>query len=194
MIGRTRLDDESQSSIGLIAHELVHNLGFGHTQKREDAEDFIDIKWENIKASCRRQYEPCSKGFKGKVCPDYKTYGIPYDCESIMHYEDWQCRTKDAANRGLKSMYAKNPSTCDITKDKIRLSKLDVEIMNRMYCQNRIRQFEVGPPTIQESVPKQHLLGEPGTRWSLVEFTFSVFNIEGPKDGVCRSWTETAPS
>ena len=193
VIGRTRLDDESQSSIGLIAHELLHNLGFGHTQKREDAEDFIDIKWENIEKGCRAQYEPCSKDSAGKVCPNYKTYGITYDCESIMHYEDWQCLTRDASNKGLKSMYAKNPSSCDITKDKIRLSKLDVEIMNRMYCQNTIRQFEVASPNHPRQYPNNIGLESPEheqkisvASGSLVELTFSVFNIEGPKDDVCK--------
>merc|ERR1719507_2058934 len=193
VIGRTRLDEENQGSIGLIAHELLHNLGFGHTQKREDAEDFIDIRWENIRTDCRRQYEPCSKDSKGKVCPNYKTYGIAYDCESIMHYEDWQCLTPDASNKGLKSMYAKNPSTCDITKPKIRLSKLDVEIMNRMYCQNTIRQFEVASPNHPRTYPNnigvessQHEQKISVTSGSLVGLTFTDFNVEGPKDDKCQ--------
>ena len=193
VIGRTRLDDENQGSIGLMAHELLHNLGFGHTQKREDAEDFIDIIWANIESDCRRQYEPCSKDFSGKVCPNYKTYGIPYDCESIMHYEDWQCLTRDASNKGLKSMYAKDPSKCDITKDKIRLSKLDVEIINRMYCQNTIRQFEVASPNHPRNYPDNIGLDSPQheqkisvSSGSLVELTFTVFNIEAPPNGECK--------
>ena len=197
VIGRTRLDDESQSSIGLMVHELLHNLGLGHTQKREDAEDFIDIRWENIKSDCRAQYEPCSKSYSGKVCPNYKTYGIPYDCESIMHYEDWQCLTRDASNKGLKSMYARNRDTCDITKDKIRLSKLDVEIMNRMYCQNTIRQFEVASPNHPRTYPNnigvtspQHEQKISVAGGSLVELTFSVFNMEPANGDQCYDWVQ----
>ena len=193
MVIATWLDDENQVSIGLIAHELLHNLGFGHTQKREDAEDFIDIRWENIEAYCRSQYEPCSKDSKGKVCPHYKTYGIPYDCESIMHYEDRICLTQDASNKGLKSMYAKNPSKCDISKDKIRLSKLDIEIINRMYCPNTLRQFEVASPNHPRAYPNNIGLESPQheqkisvTSGSLVELTFTVFNVEGPKDDKCQ--------
>merc|ERR1719239_721713 len=96
VIGRTRLDDESQSSIGLIAHELLHNLGFGHTQKREDAGDHIKILWENIDKSGHDQFKPCSKGNGDKICPTYKTYGLPYDCDSIMHYEDELFLTEEA--------------------------------------------------------------------------------------------------
>ena len=90
-------------------------------------------------------------------------------------------------------MYAKNPSKCDITKDKIRLSKLDVEIINRMYCQNTIRQFEVASPNHPRNYPDNIGLDSPQheqkisvTSGSLVELTFTVFNIEGPKDGKCQ--------
>ena len=185
VVGRTRLDDQSQSSIGLIVHELLHNLGFGHTQKREDAEDHIDIKWNNINKPCHSQYEPCSKRRGGKVCPNYKTYGIPYDCESIMHYEDWQCLTSEAANKGEKSMYARDKSVCDITKPKITLSKLDVEIMNRMYCQNTLRQHEVASPNYPRNYPDNigvdsddHEQKISVAAGFLVQLTFTVFNVE----------------
>ena len=197
VIGRTRLDDQKQSSIGLVAHELLHVLGFGHTQKREDAEDFIDIKWENIKASHRSQYEPCSMRYKGKICPHYKTYGIPYDCESIMHYADWAFRTKDAANKGLKTMYAKDPSKCDVTKNHITLSKLDVEIINRVYCQDEIRQFEVTSPNHPRSYPNNIGVDSPQHEQKisvasgfLVELTFTVFKVESHGEKCDRDWVQ----
>ena len=123
---------------------------------------------------------------------------MPYDCESILHYEDWIGLTADAANKGLKTMYAKNSSTCDITKPKIRLSKGDVEIINRMYCQNRIRQFEVASPNYPRQYPNNIGLESPEheqkisvASGSVVELTFSVFDIEWPKDDVCKyDWVQ----
>ena len=94
-------------------------------------------------------------------------------------------------------MYSRNPDTCDISKDKITLSKLDVEIMNRMYCQNTIRQFEVASPNHPRTYPNnigvtspQHeqKISVPGG--SLVELTFSVFNMEPANGDQCYDWVQ----
>jgi len=185
VIGETDLDYKKQDSIGLVVHELLHNLGFGHTQKREDAGDHIRIAWENITPDGHEQYQPCSKGKKNKICPRYKTYGLPYDCNSIMHYENWQFLKPEANKANKKTMYPKDPSKCDISKDKIRLSDGDVEIINRMYCSGEIQRYEVASPDYPKIYPdnideksKLHVQKISVAAGSVVELTFSVFNIE----------------
>ena len=185
VIGEVDLDNKTQGSIGLIAHELLHNLGFGHTQKREDAGDFIRIAWENIEKSGHEQFQPCSKGHANKMCPDYKTYGLPYDCDSIMHYEDNLFLTDEAGAAGKKAMYPKDPKTCDITREHITLSKGDVEIINRMYCRDKIQRYERASPNHPKRYPDNIGLDSPHheqkisvAAGSAIELTFSVFQIE----------------
>merc|ERR1719430_1277755 len=81
VISATRLNNEKQGSIGLVVHELLHNLGLGHTQKRKDATQHINFNWANIQKKSHGQYQPSTSN-------RYNTYGTPYDCKSIMHYRD----------------------------------------------------------------------------------------------------------
>ena len=80
------LNPNYQGHVGLMVHELLHVLGLGHTHKRQDAKDHIDIQWANIEQSAYRQYEPCVEA-KDARCSRYTHYGTEYDCNSIMHYQ-----------------------------------------------------------------------------------------------------------
>jgi hypothetical protein len=62
----------------LSVHEFLHVLGFVHTQSRPDRDNFIQIKESMIQEDAIGQYTKC---------PSCETYGLPYDCHSIMHYE-----------------------------------------------------------------------------------------------------------
>uniref|UniRef100_A0A3Q2PFD3 Metalloendopeptidase n=1 Tax=Fundulus heteroclitus TaxID=8078 RepID=A0A3Q2PFD3_FUNHE len=62
-------------SVGNIAHEILHTLGFQHEHTRLDRDKFIDIIQSNI--------IPGNKNFK-KLAG--QTFDIPYDYTSIMHY------------------------------------------------------------------------------------------------------------
>ena len=61
-----------------IQHEFMHALGAYHVQSRSDRDDFVEIKWDNIKEKEKHNFKKHSKAL---------TYGIPYDPLSIMHYE-----------------------------------------------------------------------------------------------------------
>ena len=61
-----------------IQHEFIHALGAYHVQSRSDRDDFVEIKWDNIKEAQKHNFKKQSKAL---------TYGIPYDPLSIMHYE-----------------------------------------------------------------------------------------------------------
>lgn len=59
----------------IIAHEIMHALGFGHEQSRPDRDDFVEIHFENIKDEFHSNF----RKFRGEMNSDY-------DYESIMHY------------------------------------------------------------------------------------------------------------
>merc|ERR1719244_238023 len=115
---------DTQSSIGLIVHELLHNLGVGHTQKRPDQKENIIVNWENIQESdsAKYQYTMC----EGDRC---LTLGTPYDCMSIMHYEDW-----GFTNGNGPTMTPLDPENCDLSSSKNVLTSNDITLLKKMYC------------------------------------------------------------
>lgn len=96
---REECRDKSRS--GLL-HELFHVFGVMHTQTRADRDRYVTLKPENITPSGSWQYRICSN------CDDL---GVPYDCDSIMHYSSrsFSCRPD------TPTMVAKNTTTCDLS-------------------------------------------------------------------------------
>jgi len=132
-ISQIRLNKNNQGNVGLMIHEILHNLGLGHTQKRQDASEHITIIKDNIKKSKYHNYEPCKNNPR---CVGYNNYSTAYDCMSIMHYRDYFSITDEARKRGGKTMYAKNKDECDLSSPNTVLTNADVNILNRMYCAN----------------------------------------------------------
>jgi hypothetical protein len=64
-------------SWGSIAHEIGHVLGRGHEQSRKDRDEFIEMRWGNIK-----------KGKEPNYCKvwNQQLEKTIYDFDSIMHY------------------------------------------------------------------------------------------------------------
>lgn len=63
-------------SRGGLLHELFHVFGVMHTQKRTDRDRYVRVLRENIMDQLEYSYD---------ICEECKDYGIPYDCDSIMH-------------------------------------------------------------------------------------------------------------
>lgn len=63
-------------SVGNIAHEILHTLGFQHEHTRFDRDGFIEVVEDNIIPGMEKNF---------KKLPG-KTFDIPYDYTSIMHY------------------------------------------------------------------------------------------------------------
>ena len=61
-----------------IQHEFLHSLGAFHVQSRPDRDNYVEIKWDNIKESQKHNFKKHSSAL---------TYGLAYDPLSIMHYE-----------------------------------------------------------------------------------------------------------
>jgi len=113
---------DTEDIVGSYVHELFHTLGVGHTQKRPDRDSYITVNKLNILPSSLPQYEKCTR-----YC---ETHGSPYDCESIMHYRDWAF----SVGHGRKTMTAKNPYSCDLSRAVTQMSNSDIKLLNKMYC------------------------------------------------------------
>ncbi|GAV05054.1 hypothetical protein RvY_15240-2, partial [Ramazzottius varieornatus] len=66
--------------MGEVQHELLHALGLYHEQSRMDRDEYVHIIWDNILRG--HDYDMSSQFEKYES----KTFGLPYDYESIMHY------------------------------------------------------------------------------------------------------------
>ncbi|MGH3978718.1 MAG: M12 family metallopeptidase [Pseudonocardiaceae bacterium] len=75
--GRQRVWLGDGCSTGNTIHEFGHTVGLWHEQSREDREQFVEIKWENIESD--------KLGNFVQHISDGDDYG-PYDYGSIMHY------------------------------------------------------------------------------------------------------------
>ena len=58
-------------------HEFQHSIGIGHTHQRPDRDDYIDVKFDNIRSDWQ---------FAFKKRSWIKTHNVAYNGLSMMHY------------------------------------------------------------------------------------------------------------
>lgn len=75
--GRQVVRISVDASLGNVIHELCHAAGLWHEQSREDRDQFVDIRWQNVT-------EGYEHNFRQQIA-DGDDVG-PYDFDSIMHY------------------------------------------------------------------------------------------------------------
>ncbi|VDK34769.1 unnamed protein product [Dibothriocephalus latus] len=64
---------------GLYLHELGHVLGLLHEQNRADRDSLLNVHLENVPESLWSAYKKWDQA-------EIKTYGTPYDLQSVMQY------------------------------------------------------------------------------------------------------------
>jgi len=64
---------------GIIIHEVMHSLGFGHEHTRRDRDKYITIDINNVQTDMRHNFYQDNSA--------YSNYGTSYDFKSIMHYQ-----------------------------------------------------------------------------------------------------------
>ncbi|XP_065674393.1 zinc metalloproteinase nas-4 isoform X2 [Hydra vulgaris] len=105
---------------GTVMHEILHALGFYHEQSRLDRDDFIRVKFENVRSGLENNFRKYDVG-------QADTLGFDYDLDSIMHYGE--------------SFFTKNgQSTIEVLGKKrsigqrLALSETDKMKLNKLYC------------------------------------------------------------
>jgi len=74
-------------------HEMMHAMGFFHAQNRPDRDKYINIFTQNIKKGDENNF---------KKQPYAKTYGLPWDWDSVMMYGSKHAASPAYANTMLK--------------------------------------------------------------------------------------------
>ncbi|KAM8831220.1 low choriolytic enzyme-like isoform 2-T2 [Spinachia spinachia] len=102
---------------GVIEHELLHALGFYHEHTRQDRDNYVIIKWNNIPSYMQYNFE--------KQDTDYLQ--TAYDYTSVMHYG------KTAfANSGTQSIVPIPDSSVSIGQ-RLTMSQTDLLRIKRLY-------------------------------------------------------------
>lgn len=99
----------------IAAHEILHAVGMEHEQSREDRDDYLDIKWENIKEDQKHNFGLVPRSNFGE-----------YNLNSIMHYGSYSF-----SKNGKPTMTTKSGETFE--QNLKYFSKGDQEAVNNFY-------------------------------------------------------------
>jgi PKD repeat protein len=107
-------------SIGIVAHEFLHALGFYHEQSRADRDEHVDIHWENIRSGMESNF---NKGASVTASVG------PYDVKSIMHYS-----YRAFSTNGQATITSKNPNVSNSELgQRSQLTNLDIAALQQVY-------------------------------------------------------------
>jgi hypothetical protein len=135
---------------GIIIHELLHAAGFEHEQNRPDRDEFVKINFENIDTSIPN----VELNFVKKNASESEVFNLPYDYDSIMHYEQFSFAKRDANGRLLITIepvkrFGEPTINPFRMGQRIELSCLDIRMIKLFYeceivddnlCENRFVQ------------------------------------------------------
>ncbi|XP_061756842.1 hatching enzyme 1.2-like isoform X2 [Nerophis ophidion] len=114
--GEQKLYFSESCSVGNLCHEVMHALGLHHEHTREDRDEHITVQWRNI-IPRKKEYFKIKKG---------RTFDIPYDVGSIMHYG------KYFFSSGRGPTLVPKQSSIHLGQ-RTHLSKLDALRLNTLY-------------------------------------------------------------
>ena len=164
---------------GTATHEIMHALGWSHTQSRNDRDKYVKIIWDNIK-------EGNHDGHMIRMNNDvYESVQRcrPYNFKSIMHYQ---------GNPGAQNPYAKDQSKYTITTKDASMQKFLEKKHSKLSSQDveELQAYFFGPPC-----PPLPQAPEKGSYCSCLEYQIDyrggLFETESGK--TCMKWESQDP-
>lgn len=129
--------------IGTVMHEMMHAIGIIHEQSRPDRDEHLEVRFDHIKP---------------KLLPNFRKYtldeadnmDVPYNFFSVMHYSNYAF-TRDEK----KTLIAKSDHNLKFGQ-RVQLTKLDVEQINRLYpCNKKFDESELLPDMTERDVVRR---------------------------------------
>lgn len=150
----------------VVAHEILHMLGFNHEQARHDRGTFVQINWDNIINDKKHNFEIADYSY------DYR----PYDYDSLMHYGTHDF-CKAAAGGGCVGPTITTIPAGTAIGQRSHLSTSDIAALNLLYPGE--------PPTLDIVSPS------PGASYSRrASNIYFEADVEDPEDmDVTVTWT-----
>ncbi|CAB4063010.1 unnamed protein product [Lepeophtheirus salmonis] len=158
--------------LGIVVHELLHILGFGHEQTRADRDQYVTINWGNIQSGtysnfwralgeneaasipyCGNvgidQYDSCYAGFRTS------TFGMAYDYGSVMHYGLTYFSTNGQNTMSLKkSTTARIPNRSGMTSQLLlHLQDPQLHLKLLLHLQDPTASSQAPAPTTTTAKP-----------------------------------------
>lgn len=122
--GRQQVNVQSgacTNRLGTVIHEIMHAVGFMHEQNRPDRDDWVQINYENIRSGAEDNFQKLSSYYA-------TTFNIPYDYNSVMHYNAYSfSKSGEATIVPLNDI-----GDVDMGQRK-QMSQLDIKKVNAMY-------------------------------------------------------------
>jgi len=129
---------------GTVLHELMHALGVWHEQGRQDRDNFIEIKWDNIKEASAHNFQKEGNS----------TARSAYDYCSIMHYPSFNSFAKDKAKPTIVCKNNGSVTACPpCLGNRVTLSKQDLDGLDQFYRGIGVSRFPSKQSFIASNVP-----------------------------------------
>jgi len=135
--------------VDVVLHELMHTLGIFHEQSRPDRDNFVEIKWDNVKEDSKHNFQ----------IEDDGTVRSGYDYCSIMQYNT-KAFAIDKTKPTIVCKGNGNVTPCrDCMNTKATLSKMDLDGLDALYRGLGISRFPSNTPFVSSKVPIAGCIG-----------------------------------